>query len=206
MNPIPRLHLLGISSLAEFDGAISHLFRHTADVHALPRSEPNQYTIRLWDLPTWTEVDVVVDERLCSKSDGSGLLGCQVTSDGELWACYLEKALAVHCGGWDKINGGQCTHAWALLTGCKDQYTFSRGASGRFCCTGKFNPNESRWEPHSNSPHDGFQGLWPMKWPTVGGGGGMDLELSEEELFEHMCAWDDHNFIMGAGWLGLAVN
>ena len=85
MNPIPRLHLLGISSLAEFDGAISHLFRHTADVHALPRSEPNQYTIRLWDLPTWTEVDVVVDERLCSKSDGSGLLGCQVTSDGELY-------------------------------------------------------------------------------------------------------------------------
>ena len=24
---------------------------------------------------------------------------------------------------WDKIDGGQCTHAWALLTGCREQYT-----------------------------------------------------------------------------------
>ena len=31
----------------------------------------------------------------------------------------LEKAVAAHCGGWDKIDGGQCTHAWALLTGCQ---------------------------------------------------------------------------------------
>ena len=57
----------------------------------------------------------------------TGLLGCEVSKDGELWACYLEKALAAHCGGWDKINGGQCTHAWALLTGCREQYTIRKG-------------------------------------------------------------------------------
>mmetsp|Transcript_15508 Transcript_15508/g.23674 ORF Transcript_15508/g.23674 Transcript_15508/m.23674 type:complete len:134 (+) Transcript_15508:2-403(+) len=27
----------------------------------------------------------------------------------------------------------------------------------------------------------------------------MDLELSQEELFRRMCAWDDNNFIMCAG-------
>ena len=71
--------------------------------------------------PNPNQVDVVVDERLARKPDGTGLLGCEPSRDGELWACYLEKAVAAHCGGWDKIDGGQCTHAWALLTGCKAQ-------------------------------------------------------------------------------------
>eukprot|EP00964_Phaeocystis_antarctica_P107817 scaffold72485_cov58-Phaeocystis_antarctica.AAC.2 len=36
-----------------------------------------------------------------------------------------------------------------------------------------------------------------MDWPAVGGGG--SGELGEEQLFERMCAWDDSNFILGAG-------
>ena len=65
-----------------------------------------------------------MNERLATKplaTGSTGLLGCEPSQDGELWACYLEKAVAAHCGGWDKIDGGQCTHAWALLTGCKSQ-------------------------------------------------------------------------------------
>ena len=38
-----------------------------------------------------------------------------------------------------------------------------------------------------------------MAWPEAGGGGDLDLELNEEELFERLCAWDDHNYIIGAG-------
>jgi len=152
----------------------------------------------LWDLATWSEVDVVVDERLPCKSDGR-LLGCTPSVDGELWVCYLEKALAVHCGGWDKIDGGQCTHAWALLTGCKEQYTMQKTDKGAYKCLGKYNPNEDRWEEHANSPHEGFSGLWPMAWPEAGGGGARDLELSMEDLFARMCVWDDKNYIMGAG-------
>merc|ERR1719201_2088958 len=38
-----------------------------------------------------------------------------------------------------------------------------------------------------------------MKWPEVGGGGGMDDSYSQDELFSKMCAWDQANFIMGAG-------
>ena len=143
--------LSGISSLAEFDGAIARLFRKTEGIERLPQDMPNSYTVSLFDLTTWQEVDVVVDERLARKPDGTGLLGCEPSQDGELWACYLEKAVAAHCGGWDKIDGGQCTHAWALLTGCKSQYTIRREkVSGKYACYGKFNPNDDKWEPHAN--------------------------------------------------------
>ena len=88
--------------------------------------------------------------------------------------------MAAHCGGWDKIDGGQCTHAWALLTGCKAQYTITKDkSSGKYACYGKFNPNEGKWEEHANSPHDGSTTIWQMDWPAVGGGG--SGELSREE-------------------------
>ena len=196
--------LSAISSLAEFDMAVERLFRKTADLKHMPKDAPNTYTITLWDLPTGTEVDVVIDERLAVKPNGS-LLGCQPSEDGELWVCYLEKAIAVHCGGWDAIEGGQCPHAWRLLTGCKLQYTIKQEGNGKYKCYGTYNPNEGRWEHHENSPRDpkNFRALWPMEWPEVGseGGGGRErhLELSPEDLFERMCHWDDHNFIMGAG-------
>lgn len=74
------------------------------------------YTITLWDLTTWKEVDIEVDERLCAAPDGR-LLASKPSEDGELWVCYIEKAIAIHAGGWDKLVGGQCTHAWALMTG-----------------------------------------------------------------------------------------
>ena len=67
-------------SLAEFDGAISRLFRKTGGLDRLPQDMPNSYTVTLWDLsqPTWVEVDVVVDERLARKPDGTGLRGLRV--------------------------------------------------------------------------------------------------------------------------------
>jgi len=190
--------LSAISALAEYDGAIHKLFHKTEDIGAMPKDGPNKYTVTLWDLSSWQPVDIVVDESLCSNAEGSGLLGACATITGELWICYLEKAVAVHCGGWDKIDGGQCTHAWRLLTGCKDQYTFRDTGDG-YGCYGAFNPNTQEWEQLANSPHDGFQGLWPMLWPEVGGGGDTDLKISCDEMFDRMCAWDDNNFIMSCG-------
>ena len=64
--------------------------------------------------------------------------------------------------------------------------TYCRGPACRYRCTGKFNPNENRWEELDNSPHKGFRGLWPMRWPELGGGGGYDLELDQDELFNRM--------------------
>ena len=39
-----------------------------------------------------------MDERLATKplaTGSTGLLGCEPSQDGELWACYLEKARAL---------------------------------------------------------------------------------------------------------------
>ena len=192
--------LSAISALAEFDGAVKRLFAKTEGIEQMPRAEPNVYIITLYELSTFEPVDVVVDERLAARADGTGLLGCKPSADGELWPCYLEKAVAVHCGGWDKIDGGQCTHAWSLLTGCKEQYTIQSSDAGQsYQCYGAFNANEDKWETLANSPHDSKAGLWPMKWPEVGGGGDMNLALSPKELFDRMCAWDEQNYIIGCG-------
>ena len=53
--------LSGISSLAEFDGAIAKLFRKTPGLLEMPRDAPNMYTVTLYDLTTWAEVDIVID-------------------------------------------------------------------------------------------------------------------------------------------------
>jgi len=190
--------LSAMSALAEYDGAITKIF-NGCDPKSMPTDGDNKYVVNLFDLATWQRVQVVVDERLCSTPDGSGLLGCLPSKSGELWACYVEKAIAAHCGGWDKISGGQCTHAWRLLLGEKNTYTFKDSDGQGFGCFGTFNPNDNEWEPCANSPHEGFQGLWPMEWPEVGGGGSLDMRLSRNEMFERMCAWDDENYIMSAG-------
>jgi hypothetical protein len=196
--------LSGISALAEFDGAVKRLFRKTPYLEDRPLDTPNQYIVTLWDLTTWKEVDITIDERLPVMADGSGrLLASKPSEDGEFWVCYLEKALAAHCGGWDKITGGQCTHAWALMTGCKEQYTISKNPkNGKFKCTSKYNPNEKKWSKHGNSPHDADQSMWQVEWPKVGGGGGMNVEVTKDELFGKMVAWDKCNYIVGAGTSG----
>lgn len=192
--------LSGISALAEFDGAVKRLFRKTKDLDKMPRDGPNMYTVTLWDLTTWKEVDIIIDERLCAAPDGQ-LLASKPSEDGELWVCYIEKAVAAHCGGWDKLVGGQCTHAWSLLTGCKEQYMIQKNPqTGKYVCHAKYNPYEKRWAKHGNSPHEGERGMWKVPWPKVGGGG--EAELTQDELFKRLVAWDKVNYIVGAGTKG----
>ncbi|KAL3936857.1 MAG: hypothetical protein SGARI_002379 [Bacillariaceae sp.] len=197
--------LSGIASLADFDGAIRQLFRKTKDFYKMPYVDgrPNVYTITLFDLRTWNEVDIVVDERLPVRADGSGrLFGAKASQDGELWVCYLEKALAAHCGGWDRIDGGQVTHAWSLLIGNREQYIIQRSMADPdlFCCTARYDAEQQQWAEHDNSPLGGEQGMWEVPWPYVGGGG-EDL-LDEDELFARMCEWNDHNYLLAASTKG----
>lgn len=190
--------LSGISSLAEFDGAVKKLFRKTKSLEQRPMDKPNQYIVTLWDLETWKEVDIVIDERLCaSPLMPNQLLASKPSVDGELWVCYLEKALAAHCGGWDKITGGQCTHAWALMTGCKYQYTIQYNRDSKtYGCYGRKNPKTGEWMKHTNSPHDSDPCVYPMEWPEVGGGG--KGEFDKENVFKRLCEWDKVNYIMSA--------
>lgn len=192
--------LSAISSLAEFDGAILRMFRNNACLDSYPTDEFNTYTVTLYDLSTFEPVNVVVDETLTYDTQAGNLLGCRPSVDGELWGCYIEKAVAIHCGGWEAINGGICTHAWQILTGTREVYTIKRkGESSGFRAYGCFNPNTESWEEQCNSPHKSFSALWPMKWPEVGGGGDINQEFDQEELFMKMCAWDDTNYVVCAG-------
>lgn len=193
--------LSAMSAVAEYAGVIPTLFKKTPNLSKRPLDIFNEYTITLYDLsgPEWKPVDIIVDERLCSKSDNSGLLGAHPSDSGELWVSYLEKAVAAHCGGWDAIDGGVCVHAWRLLLGCRDVYTFKRQDDGCFACRGDLNPTTNEREQLDNSPHKGFKGLWPMAWPEVGGGGDRDLTLNRDDFFHRLCAWDKANYIMACG-------
>jgi hypothetical protein len=202
--------LSAISALAEFDGAVHKLFANTpGGIENMPRAGPNKYHVTLYDLRTWEPVDVVVDERLAANANRPGeLLGARPSDDGELWVPYLEKAIAVHCGGWDEIDGGACPHAWSILTGCKETYvistdqslfsTFSTGTS--YKCYGKYNPMENRWSRLENSPHKSSNSAWPMEWPDVGAEyGAGEAGVSADNLFKKIAAWDANNYIIGAG-------
>mmetsp|Transcript_120659 Transcript_120659/g.225455 ORF Transcript_120659/g.225455 Transcript_120659/m.225455 type:complete len:645 (+) Transcript_120659:2-1936(+) len=198
--------LSAIAAASEFEGIIEKMFKKTVGLARRPFKEFNKYTITLYDVSTdvnkgdWKPVDIVVDERLCNKASDGSLLGCHPSPSGQLWACYLEKAIAAHCGGWDDIDGGKSTHAWRLMFGTKHVYNFHRTETTRkWSCFGRFCPVTKQWEQLANSPKKGSKKVWPMDWPEVGGGGAWGTVVDDNAFFEKMCCWEDNNFIMCAG-------
>ena len=102
------------------------MFRKTSRLDERPLNEWNVYTVTLHDLESdvgddenFREIDIQVDERLIKKDDA--LYGAKPTAQGELWPCYLEKAVAAMCGrgeqsAWKSVDGrcsarlmGYCT-------------------------------------------------------------------------------------------------
>ena len=69
--------LSAISALAEYEGAIERLFSKTPDLFNKPTDGWNTYVITLYNLPTGMQVDVSVDETLCTQSDSLQLLGAE---------------------------------------------------------------------------------------------------------------------------------
>ena len=192
--------LSGISALAEYEHAIRKVFRKNKNLDSKPEDTPSLYTITLWDLSTWKEVDIVIDERLCANPDPKKtLLASKPSTDGELWVPYLEKAVAIHCGGWDDLKGGYCTHAWSLLTGIKEQYIINLDHSTRkWDCRGNFNSKKNEWKQQANSPRESDQGLFRLPWPL---GEGTD-SVTSDEVFSKMCAWKKANYLVAAGTTG----
>ena len=193
--------LSGISALAEYESAIWKIFRKNQNLKSKPTDTPSLYTISLWDLSTWKEVDIVIDERLCANPDPKKtLLASKPSKDGELWVPYLEKAIAIHCGGWDNLKGGYCTHAWSLLTGIKDQYIISMDASSRkWVCNGNFDRKKNEWRKQANDPGQSQHRLFKMPWPL--GGGGTEA-ATPDDVFSKMCAWKKANYLLAAGTTG----
>lgn len=89
------------------------------------------------------------------------------------------------------------------MTGCREQYTIRRNPkTGLFACFAKYNPRKGKWTKHHNSPHENNGDMWRVPWPKVGGGGGSDVEFTEDELFNKMHAFDLQNYIVAAGTNG----
>jgi len=189
--------LSAISAIAEYDRTIAWLFRKTPGLRSMPRERPNTYIVTLKDVETWEDVDIAVDERLCTTSNGDQLFGCSPSVDGELGACYLEKAAAAHCGGWDKIDGGICAAAWRMLLGVRDQYLFERDDEGMWEALRDFDPEKQRWAEFSNSGD--ISDWWRSVWPEVGGGGRLGEKVSQDDMFRRMALWEDADFLMACG-------
>lgn len=89
------------------------------------------------------------------------------------------------------------------MTGCKHQYTIRKNPkTGLYGCYAKYDPSEGKWAPHKNCPQENNSDMWRVAWPEVGGGGAISKELTKEELFMKMFAWDNENFIVAAGTNG----
>jgi predicted nucleic acid-binding Zn-ribbon protein len=215
--------LSGVSTLAEYDGAIRRLFRKTKDFDLMPFSDkPNLYTVTLWDVKNWKEVDIVIDERLCSKPDAwnrngeNKLLGAKPSADSELWVPYLEKAAAIHCGGWDNISyGANCNHAWAILAGVKEQCIILRKGdeNTNWACYAPYDPQAKKWAKTDSDPKKQNTNIWWVPWPEPGVSRFEDFEdftdmneNTDKELFQRMCAWDDDNFLMACSSKGVSDN
>jgi Calpain family cysteine protease len=87
-----------------------------------------------------------------------------------------------------------------MMTGCIEQYTIQLNAkTGKYYCIAHFNPKTREWTKLYNCIHDIDDRMWRVNWPKVGGGGDRNKELTKEELFWKMDAWDKEDFIVGAG-------
>ena len=182
--------LLGsISAVAEFRGLISNLFKER---ELSPRGE---YTVFLFDLVSLSWKTYTIDNRLQTHPHNPSLLRfADLSPEGEIWCPLLEKAFAVHAGGWDQINGGDSAVALACLTGCTDTVVIANMSTTLNPSHFKYSMKQYDWETfRGNSSkqagrllaHSGFNGQFGDASPDV--------------LFDHLCEWDKKNFIMTAG-------
>jgi hypothetical protein len=98
------------------------------------------------------------------------------------------------------------TPSGAMMTGCRLQYTIVKNAkTGNYYCMARYNMKKQEWSPYlSNSPQDDMASgdehtYGYVPWPEVGGGGAGNTEITKDELYQKMCAWDKENYIVAAG-------
>lgn len=94
-----------------------------------------------------------------------------------------------------------------MLTGSRNQYIIQHNPhTNLYTCCARYNPSTEVWSGHTNSPHDypDAATIWTVNWPLVGGtfGGTGRNDIPAEVLFHKMVAWNDTNYLLGAGTSG----
>ncbi|CAK0873394.1 unnamed protein product [Prorocentrum cordatum] len=187
-------------ALAEFSGAVKKVFAQTPGIDSMPGEGENKYVVtrvRPEDLEAGRHRGRRAAPREPKRQRPAGLRPERVWGPvGTLHREGVRHPLRrMGQDQWRPVHA-RLAHAHGL------QRSVHLHAGRQRQCTaasGPLNPNTHEWEELANSPHDGFRGLWPHPWPEVGGGGGLMHKIDSDEMFERMCAFDDENYIMGAG-------
>lgn len=109
----------------------------------------------------------------------------------QIWVPLLQKAFAVHAGGWDELEGGSPVVALPCLTGCLDIYHIRNQAE-----TLDQEFTYIMWQPDYDAyTANSFCGSVTL----CDGFNDGTCDASAEVLFEHLCEWDAKNFIVCAG-------
>merc|ERR1719160_1751736 len=102
--------LAGLAGLAEFEGAIFHIFKERA------LTPDGKYTCNFYDMNSKQWHEVVIDDFIPVGPDGSPC--CAKPQDNEVWVLLVEKACAKWFGSYTQINGAFCLVPFMFLTAC----------------------------------------------------------------------------------------
>lgn len=135
------------------------------------------YQVNLFSFAQQRFVQIQIDDRMPTVRGHSKY--CQLSHQGELWPCLLEKAFAKHMGGYQHIQGGWSIFAFGAMTGCTDLLCINQSSDGE------------TW------------GVKAPKWTQdvmLSAAWGPDLETrSSEDLLHLLAGYAHQNFLMCCG-------
>ena len=170
--------LAALAGLAEFEGAVFHLFQEKA-------VQPDgKYTLNIYNCQTRQWEAVVIDDFIPLGPDGQPLMA--KPQDNEMWVLLAEKAFAKWFGSYVQIQGAYCLVAYMLLCECTQTRAYSQGNGGR----PPFNPEV--YQPMDvtlQNPKDrNSVGLQPAGAPVRADQVWQELIHADQQNFI-MCAW-----------------
>eukprot|EP00746_Dinoflagellata_sp_MGD_P021666 gnl/MRDRNA2_/MRDRNA2_150577_c0_seq1.p1 gnl/MRDRNA2_/MRDRNA2_150577_c0~~gnl/MRDRNA2_/MRDRNA2_150577_c0_seq1.p1 ORF type:complete len:520 (+),score=123.05 gnl/MRDRNA2_/MRDRNA2_150577_c0_seq1:169-1560(+) len=156
------------AALAEFPEQVKALFS--------PQSIPadGQYTITLYSFAEGQNKQIVIDDRIPGNIRPQYV---DITSEGEIWPCLLEKAFAKYSGSYEELDGGVSQFAFGALTGCTDLCYCNNDANGWHVNTVAFKSDQVHGDCDIRN----------------------EADPSNEEFLQMLADWDNNNYLLAAG-------
>lgn len=143
------------------------------------------YEVNLYSHTDQKRRKVKVDDRL----PANALDECaytQISMDGEIWPCIVEKAFAKLLGSYGNLNGGISIFAFGVLTGCFDLVLLSPQLDSNGTATGRWMEEAWKWqEDRQDDERKVSQKLLATHSP--------------EEVWELLVSFSSRNFMLAAG-------
>lgn len=114
----------------------------------------------------------------------------------QIWSPLIEKAFAVHAGGWDQIEGGYTAVGLTCLTGCTETFVVRNNAKTLDPETYQYRMIYYDWSTFTaNSAQKGRGDAYLKKGGFIGG----EDTVGPDALFDNICEWDQAGYICCAG-------